>query len=59
MEVILFELHHVWLCVLPREHTKVGLFFLDLWHDYICIEKDHELWDGGSLVWCVVLKIKC
>jgi hypothetical protein len=56
---IIFELHHVWSCTLLHEHNKVDVSLLDLWFGYICIEKDHEPWDGGGPIWCILLKRKC
>ncbi len=55
----IFELHHVWSCVLLHEHNKIGVSLLDLLFGYICIEKDHEPWDGGGPIWCVSLRRKC
>jgi hypothetical protein len=44
----IFEMHHVWLCTLPHEHNKIGVSMSYLWPNHICIEKNHELWDGGG-----------
>jgi hypothetical protein len=46
----------VWSCALPHEHNKVGVSVSNLWHDCICIKNDHELWDGGGPMWCIMLK---
>jgi hypothetical protein len=27
----------------PNDHNEVGVSLLNLWADYICIEKDYEL----------------
>lgn len=29
-----------------HEHNEIGVFLLDLWPGHICIEKNHEPWDG-------------
>jgi hypothetical protein len=51
------KLHHVWLCVLPHEHNKVGVSMLNLWLNRICIKKDHKPWNGWGPIWCI-MKIK-
>jgi hypothetical protein len=41
------------------QRSRCIVSLLNLWPSNICIDKDHELWDGGGLIWCVMLKRKC
>jgi hypothetical protein len=43
----------------PHEHNEIGVSLLNIWASRICIEKDHEPWDRGGPIWCIMLKRKC
>jgi hypothetical protein len=42
--------------VLPHEHNEICVS--NLWHGCINIEKDHNLCDGGGLIWCIMIRKK-